>query len=202
MHRTIDSLLTYFTEVSQDVSKDPKANGLKKKIGTVKFIGISALMMDAMAPVTVLSQFLQTKNVDVALVKVKLDFAIKDLEKIKEMTSPNLTALASDIQGNMFRGEHQITKATFNLAQLCIKFIDNLISNMHSRFPNMSLLCAFGVMSLRPICFMSEEELKIYGEEELQLLIAHYGHEQTHKWTEGAEDHQITTQPLINPEQT
>lgn len=117
----------------------------------------------------------------------------KDLEKIKEMTSPNLTALASDIQGNKFRGEHQITKATFNLAQLCIKFIDNLISNMHSRFPNTSLLCAFGVMSLRPICFMSEEELKDYGEEELELLIAHYGYEQTHRWTEDTEDHQITT---------
>jgi len=80
-------------------------------------------MIDTMAPVTVLSQFLQTENVDVALVKVKLDFAINNLEKIKEMTSPNLTALASDIQGNMFRGEHQITKATFNLAQLWITFI-------------------------------------------------------------------------------
>lgn len=97
---------------------------------------------------------------------MKLDFAIKDLEKIKEMTSPNLTALASDIQGNKYRGEHQITKATFNLAQVCIKCIDNFISNMHS---------------------------KVYGEEELELLIAHYGHEQTHKWTEDAEDHQITT---------
>ena len=149
VHRTIDSLLTYFTEVTQNISKDPKANGLKKKIGTVKFISITALMMDAMAPVTILSQFLQTENVDVALVKVKLDFAIKDLEKIKEMTSPNLTALASDIQGNMYRGEHQITKSTFNLAQLCISFIDSLISNMHTRFPNTSLLCAFGVMSLR-----------------------------------------------------
>lgn len=53
VHRTIDSLLTYFTEVSQDVSKDPKGNGLKKKIGTLKFISITALMMDAMAPVTV-----------------------------------------------------------------------------------------------------------------------------------------------------
>lgn len=57
-------------------------------------------------------------------------------------------------------------------------------------------------MSLRPICFMSEEELKVNGEEELELLIAYYGHEQTHKWTEGAEDHQITTQPLIDAEQT
>lgn len=202
VHRTIDSLLTYLTDMSQDVSKDPKANGLKKKIGTDKFITITALMMDVMAPVTVLSQFLQTENVDVALVKVKLDQAIEDLEKIKAMRSPNLTALANDIQGNMYKGEHQITRATFNVEQLCIKFIDNLISNMHSRFPNTSLLCAFGVMSLRPIAFMSEEELKVYGEEEMELFIAHYGHEQTHQWKEDGEDHQTTTQPLINAAQT
>lgn len=72
---------------------------------------------------------------------------------------------------------------------------------MHSRFPNTSLLRAFGVMSLRPISFMSEEELKADGEEELELLIAHYGHEQTVKWKEVAEDHQMTTLPL-NAEQT
>ena len=143
-----DSLLSYFTEVSQNASKDPKSNGLKKKIAIVKFICITALMMDAMGPFTVLSQFLQTENVDVALVKVKLDLAIKDLEKIKEMISPNLTAIASDIQGNMYRCEHQITRATFNLEKLCIKFIDNLISNMHSRLPNTLPLCAVGVMSL------------------------------------------------------
>lgn len=122
VHRTKDSLLTYLTDVPQDVSKDPKANGLK--ICTVKFISITALRMDAVAPVTILSQFLQPENVNVALVKVKLDLAIEDLENIKAMTSPNLTALASNTQGNMYK--HQITRATFNLEQLCIKFIQEL----------------------------------------------------------------------------
>lgn len=54
VHRTSDSLLSYFTEESQGVRKDPKANGLKKKTGTAKFISISALVMDAMTPVTIL----------------------------------------------------------------------------------------------------------------------------------------------------
>jgi len=202
VHRTIDSLLSYFTDVTQDVSKDPKANGLKKKIGTVKFISITALMMDAMAPVTILSQFLQTENVDVALVKVKLDVAIHDLKKIKEMKSSNLTALASNIQDNKYKGEHQITRGTFNLEQLCVKFIDNMITNMHSRFPNTSLLTAFGVLSLRPIARMSDEELNVFGEEELERLIAHYGCEQTHTWKEDREDRQTTSKPLIDAAKT
>ena len=61
----------------------------------------------------------------------------------------------------MYRCEHQISRATFNLEKLCIKFIDNLISYMHSRLPNTSPLSAFGVMSLifdlvdvqTPFCF-------------------------------------------------
>lgn len=39
---------------------------------------------------------------------------------------------------------------------------------------------------------MSEEELKGHGVEELELLLARYGLEQTHKWTEdkeGSEPH-------------
>lgn len=53
-------------------------------------------------------------NIDVALVKVKLDLAIEDLEEIKSMVSPNLTVLASNIQGNIYKGEHQISRATFS----------------------------------------------------------------------------------------
>ena len=40
------------------------------QIATDTFISVTYLMMDAMAPVTILSQFFQTENVDVALVKV------------------------------------------------------------------------------------------------------------------------------------
>ena len=40
------------------------------QIATDTFISITYLMMDAMAPVTILSQFFQTENVDVAFVKV------------------------------------------------------------------------------------------------------------------------------------
>lgn len=67
---------------------------------------------------------------------------------------------------------------------------------MHSRFPNTLLLSEHNVRSLHLICFMSEEELKGYGVEDLGLLLAHYGLEQTHKWIEGKENHQITNRHL------
>ena len=202
VHRTVDSLLTYFSDVTQDVTKDPKANGLKKKIGTMKSISITALMMDAMAPITILSQFFQTENVDVALINVKLDLAIEDIEKIKTMRSPNMSALANDIQGNMYKNQHQITANTFNLENLCMRFINTLIDNIRMRFPNTSPVCALGVLSLRPITFLSEQDLQAFGEEELELLIAHYGNEQSHHWKEDNRDHHVTTPPVIDPEKT
>lgn len=41
------------------------------QMGTEKFISITYMMMDIMTPITALSQFFQTENVDVALVKVR-----------------------------------------------------------------------------------------------------------------------------------
>lgn len=56
MFRTLDILLTYLGEAGTG-NKDPKAVGLKCKIATGRFISMTYLMMDAMAPVTILSQF-------------------------------------------------------------------------------------------------------------------------------------------------
>ena len=112
--RTIDSLVTYLAELSV---KDPKGNGLKKKIATDQFICITYMMMDTMAPMTILSQFFQTENVDVALVKVKLDLCLSDLEKIKEMNSTYLEKLKEDLNGDDFRGHH-VTTTGFNLQNL------------------------------------------------------------------------------------
>ena len=56
------------------------------QVDTEKFITFSAMMMDVMAPVTALSQFFQTENVDIALVKVSymhwssLEFSIEIIE--------------------------------------------------------------------------------------------------------------------------
>ena len=105
--------------------KDPKANGLKKKIATDQLISITYMMMDAMAPVTTLSQFFQTENVDVALVRVKLDLCLSDLEQIKEMNSHYLLKLKEDLKDDKFRNDHHVTTTGFNLKNLLTEFVDS-----------------------------------------------------------------------------
>ena len=198
--RTIDSLMTYLADVGVN---DPKANGLKKKIATDQFISISYMMMDAMAPVTVLSQFFQTENVDVALVRVKLDLCLGDLEKIKAMESPYLSKLKEDLSEteSTFK-EHQVTRTGFNLQNVTEDFINSLTSNIKSRFPDNDLLANFSVLALRPISFLSPQELDDFGTKEIQSLCDTYGSQQTVVWKEGGLEHQKTSQSLIDSEKT
>ncbi|XP_053396558.1 zinc finger protein 862-like [Mercenaria mercenaria] len=115
--RTMDSIFTYLEEL-HSTGKDPKATGLKKKMATDTFVGTTYMLMGAMAPVTILSQFFQTENIDIALVKVKLDLCLNDLEKVKAMESPYCRQLQEDLQMNKFRGQHEISKTNFNLKNL------------------------------------------------------------------------------------
>lgn len=168
--RTIDSLMTYLAEVGLS---DPKANGLKKKIGTDQFISITYMMMDAMAPVTILSQFFQTENIDVALVKVKLDLCLEDLEKIKTMESPYIIKLNEDLTDSTFK-EHHITQTGSNLQNLTTEFVDSLISNIKARFLDNDLLSSFSLLAMRPISFLSAQELDDFGNKEVQSLCDSY----------------------------
>ncbi|KAL3843061.1 hypothetical protein ACJMK2_021016 [Sinanodonta woodiana] len=69
---------------------------MKKKIATESFIATTYMMMDAMAPVTILSQFFQKENVDVALVKVKTDDCIVNLQKVNSFDTPYMQEFLAD----------------------------------------------------------------------------------------------------------
>ena len=66
------------------------------------------------------------------------------------------------------------------------------------RFPADSLLRAFGVLSMRPITFLSRKELEEFGNEEVKTLIDHYGHTKTVSWEEDGTKRQESSPPLID----
>ncbi|KAL3843119.1 hypothetical protein ACJMK2_021071 [Sinanodonta woodiana] len=88
---------------------------MKKKIATESFIATTYMMMDAMAPVTILSQFFQKENVDMALVKVKTDDCIVNLQKVNSFDTPYMQEFKEDRMGNTFKEQHQITKNNFKV---------------------------------------------------------------------------------------
>ncbi|XP_021376614.1 uncharacterized protein LOC110465238 isoform X2 [Mizuhopecten yessoensis] len=90
--------------------------------------------MDAMTPVTVLSHFFQAENVDVAVVMVKTDLCMKNIEADKGCNTPYLTELKDDLQHSRFL-EHEITSSDFNPKSLAenLLYSDHQIF-IHSRF--------------------------------------------------------------------
>ena len=200
VYRSLESLLSYFAQIEQN--KDPKAAGLKKKIASEKFISITYMMMDAMAPVTILSQFFQTEDIDVGLVQVKLNFCIQDLKKVKNLNSPYLKKLNDDLKSGFFKNEHKVTKPVFNLKTITEEFVDNLIENIENRFPENDLLYAFSVLSMRTLSFLSSEEQENYGNEEIDVLCKHYGEPKTLEWTENGAPEENLSSAKIDPEKT
>lgn len=63
---TLDSLLSYCASNA----KDPKTDGLHKKVGTEIFVSMTYAMMDIPQPVMELSLTLQKKDLDLGTVQV------------------------------------------------------------------------------------------------------------------------------------
>lgn len=74
---------------------------------------------------------------------------------------------------------------------------------VRERFPDGALMSAFGILAMRPISLLSEEELTQFGAEKLEMLLGHYGAEQTHTWKEGDPSvHTKKSSPLVDAQAT
>ena len=63
-------------------------------------------------------------------------------------------------------------------------------------------MTAFGILAMRPISFLTSDELENWGDEQIDKLTSHYGYPQTHTWKEGSEEKSTTSPKIIDPEAT
>ena len=86
----------------------------------------------------------------------------------------------------VFKDNHVISKGQRNVNNLKDNFIDSLIEKLDDRFPakDSNLIFSFGVLGMRPLSFMSKDELSTWGDEKIETLITHFGKEQTHKYSD------------------
>ena len=56
-----------------------------------------------------------------------------------------------------------------------------LIENIRDRFPRdqLNIISSFAVLGMRPISFIDKDQLGQWGNDKLQVLLEHYGVEQT-----------------------
>ncbi|XP_070575181.1 E3 SUMO-protein ligase KIAA1586-like [Ptychodera flava] len=174
---------------SQSAQKDPAAKGLLKYMATTQFIFITYLMMDVIPVVSKLCLDFQSDSLDVAKAKVSLDLCIADLEAYKQGTTQfqtHVDKFESVVQrtedGHYEYSGHRLQPTNCNLTALKSTFVNKLISNIRSRFPEKGILDAFYILAMRTIRF--ESDVNSYGAEEIETLLNFYGEKQTHKGTQ------------------
>ena len=176
-------------------------------MGTVKFISLTYSLKDIIPIISALNLFFQKENLDVALVKIKIDQCVQDLQKLKDEPGAHMLELNGLLdkttQPSPSYCTHHITGCRENeISSPIRKFIDNLITNINTRFPDTELIVAFAVLAMRPLSVLSQDELLVWGDDQLNVLLAHYGVEKTKEWVEEREKKEKTSPPIVNLEES
>lgn len=181
VYRTLDSLITYLEQVGPT---DPSGEGVRRKVSSVMFVGLTYSMMDILAIVTKLSLVFQKKDLDVSAAKVSIDHALTDLQDLKGDTHPlgkpsHWQTMPPEVMGGEFKG-HKLSmpKTPGLLEKTRLHYIDAVIENLQARFPEAELMAAFAVLSMRPLSMVPD--VNSWGNDKLEMLISHYGADKEH----------------------
>ncbi|XP_033742471.1 transmembrane protein C17orf113-like [Pecten maximus] len=196
VYRTFDSLISFFS-----TQTDPKAIGIKKKIGQDFFILQTYAMMDILQPIMRLNLFFQKKDVDIGLVQSSVDACLADLIRLRDGTvdkdKPTFTKQAEvDLVDGVFKSHHKVVQSKYSYMSTRQRFIHALVDNITKRFPDKQIMTSFCVLGLRPVTLLTDEDLASWGNESLAVLLDHFGKEKTHTYKVDRVD-QVTTSPAI-----
>lgn len=205
VYRCLDSLISVFS-----TDKDAKAKGYAKKIGNSDFISTTYMLMDVLPIIIELCLVFQKKDLDVSLVQVSVEQCLKDLESYKTGDPVPLHPTYIDqlqehlktVNGRlMFKDNHIVSKGSRNVQNLKASFVDKLIENLKERFPekDSNIMYALGCLAMRPLSFLSKEQLNVWGDEKIHLLTEHFGKEKEHSF---GSNEKTTAEAIINAEET
>ena len=165
-----------------DGQSDPIANGILKFITTFLFLATTHLLADILPALSRLSKLFQKQCVDFAAVYYGVEACVTALEGFKENPGPRLAQFVDDIQaepGNSFYfHDHKISDSISQRQQFASikgRFLDQLIENLKSRFPDNDTLYSFSILD--PQSLPLDSDLPSYGNEQLEILCEHYGTE-------------------------
>ncbi|XP_048236880.1 zinc finger protein 862-like [Haliotis rufescens] len=205
IYRTLDSLLSYFSTAS-----DAKAQGLKKKIGQDFFISITYALMDILQPIMKMTLFFQRKDIDIGSVQAVIDSCIRDVRALLEpevdgegLPKPTfMHQLKTHLCDGFFKGNHAIKKSSFSFEKTRVDFIKGLIDNINKRFPDKQLMTSMCVFGMRPVTFLSEEELSEWGNESLDVLLDHFAVDKSHTFKDVSGQKTSVSPAIINREES
>ncbi|XP_053380132.1 zinc finger protein 862-like [Mercenaria mercenaria] len=146
------------------IGSGPSASGLAKKLKSYQTVHIIHFLCDALKPLTQLALTFETNNIDLSVIKPKMDSTVSALKKLK--TSPGVSLrkaskLMDDFEISPTEQKRSVVHAAEN------KFIDNLIDNIESRLQNSDIIDAMSIFNM-------SGKGSFDGNDEIELLAEHF----------------------------
>ena len=179
VHQCWDAICMSMEEVA---AKDPTAKGILKRITTVQFLGVTAMLMDIIPTMTSINLLFQRRDLDLSIIYPTLDAAVGNLKKLETEQGNFLSQFMVEI-GDKCRNYKgvQITDTLQLRASVTknrVEFCKSLQKQLERRFPDTSvdLIKAFSILGMKGLKMIHSEEQDTWGNDKINLLIEHYGH--------------------------
>lgn len=166
---------------------------LLSKLTDYRFVSLLHMMADVIPKLSQVNLLFQKTDLDLTVISTALDNLKSSLKKSKNgdsfymrdfkqqlTVSPNgKTATFKGVQLKIHRSK--VAKATDDILSMQNEFISALQQKLEERFPreNSSVVSAFEALSLKKAPLLDGEELEQYGNNQLEVLIQHFGLEKT-----------------------
>jgi len=185
LYLTWDSLVTSFEqEVANKQDKDGKIKGYIKELTEYDFVASTHMMMDVMPNIMELTLVFQKRDLDCSIIAPAVQACITELTKYRndELSPRRKTFLQKFVEDTGSQGEtEQSRELRFKTHKLVAgggrtpresfqtimhNFLHSVLDNLNTRFPQGSknIISAFGILSMRPLSFVSTNEVSVYGE--------------------------------------
>ena len=179
---------------------------LLDKLSDYRFIAVTHLMMDIIPYCTELNMIFQKQLVDIAAIKPAVKAVIDSITKGETGCGYYMKELRNHISKEDSKVLYKGMEVKFDenakddVKDIRITFCSLLKSKIQSRFPTDScdVVGAFDVLGMRPLSFLSADDLAQYGNSEIDILIEHFGTDKTTK--SGAIVKAIIDSSKIKPE--
>lgn len=184
------SLHEYFKK-HEDSSK---TKALLSAFKQYKFVAVLAVLMDILPSLSHMCLILQKEDLDIACIQPALQNLQDKIKHVKKGNAHYQTELKEKLElkknedGVAVEVKYKGKKLDFGtslratskeIEEIRTTFCDRLTQNIKDRFPKETsdMVAAFGVLAMRPLTFMSAENQKDYGNEEIRVLASFYGQE-------------------------
>lgn len=166
VQRTLPALISYFQGI--DKRKDPKGEGMARKICTYKFVYLTHLMLDVLAPngYNDIVSGLSKERPDLALIGFFIERCKSDLMKVVEgHDNSHLKLLETDIDTRA-KSYKNYKISTGKLPEsLVSKYVETIKTNLEKRLPEKEIINAYSALGMRPISMVDAENLNDWGNE-------------------------------------